>query len=147
MSKRIREVISQPPPDTQFIIKCGSCPCGTSCDGGDQLPPLLPLFPSPPLPPPPPPSTPPPLPLPDISSPPEDECSPPPVSPPPPPPPSPPPPRPPPPPPSPPPPPRFVYVTGVPADVYNYYSAAQNRGVGLLALVGFGLLSLAIMFE
>ncbi|KAL1348472.1 hypothetical protein HN51_024447 [Arachis hypogaea] len=134
-------VISQPPPDTGFI-KCGSCPCGTSCSGGDQFPPLFPLFP------PPPPSTPPPLPLPDISSPPEDDCSPP-VSPPPPPP-SPPPPRPPPPPPSPPPPtpppPRFIYVTGVPADVYNYYSSAQNRVVGLVALVSLGLLSVAMMF-
>ncbi|PNX76366.1 hypothetical protein L195_g032313 [Trifolium pratense] len=117
-------VVGQPADYTE--IKCGSCPCGSTC--GDQSPP----------PPPPPPSPPPP-------------CEPPT---PPPPPPPPPPPSPPPPPPKcpqncnpllPPPPPRFIYVP-VPGQVNQpkpywiyYYSGAENR-VGSLLVLALGLL-------
>ncbi|TKY56734.1 phosphatidylinositol 4-kinase beta [Spatholobus suberectus] len=124
-SKIDQLLVSQP---TYTEIKCGSCPCGNPCD--EQL-----------LSPPPPPPSPPPLLLPEISSP--QNCD---QSPPPPPPsqsPPPPPSRPPPT----PPPPRFIYVTGVPGDAYaNYYSAAQNRVVGLLLLAGLGALSVTMLF-
>ncbi|KAL5126838.1 hypothetical protein HKD37_14G039374 [Glycine soja] len=131
-SKLDQSLVSQP---THTEIKCGSCPCGNPCD--EQL-----LSP-----PPPPPASPPPLFLPEISSPtPPESCDdssplppPPPPSRPPPPPPSRPPPT--------PPPPRFIYVTGVPGDGYAYYySAAQNRVVGLLVFAGLGALSVTMLF-
>ncbi|KAI4307630.1 hypothetical protein L6164_030798 [Bauhinia variegata] len=62
---------------------------------------------------------------------------------------NPPPPPPSPPPPRPPPPPRFTYVTGAPGNVYTweyYYSAAQNRAVGLLLLAAMALLSINMVF-
>ncbi|KAL2317236.1 hypothetical protein Fmac_031112 [Flemingia macrophylla] len=124
-SKLDQPPVSQP---SYTEIKCGSCPCGSPCD--DQL-----LSP-----PPPPPPSPPPLLLPDISSPLSCDQSPPP----------PPPSKPPPPlrPPPTPPPPRFIYVTGVPGDAYPayYYSAAQNRVVGFLFLLGLGALSVTMLF-
>ncbi|KAG5081247.1 hypothetical protein JHK86_005312 [Glycine max] len=123
-SSKLDQSLSSQPTHTE--IKCGSCPCGSPCD--DQL-----LSPPPP--------SPPPLFLPDISSPtpPEscDDSSP--LPPPPPPSSSRPPPT--------PPPPRFIYVTGVPGDAYAYYySAAQNRLVGLLVLAGLGALSVTMLF-
>ncbi|TKY47415.1 formin protein 3 [Spatholobus suberectus] len=130
-SKKLDQPVFPPPADTE--IKCGSCPCGSTCV--EQLPPPPPPPCLPPPSPPLPPSQPPPLP----SSPPPPKypscpqnCNPllPPS----------------------PPPPRFVYVPvpGVPKPytwVY-YYSGAESRavGVGLLVLVGLGGLSMATLF-
>ncbi|BAT81238.1 leucine-rich repeat extensin-like protein 5 [Vigna umbellata] len=127
-STKLEQPQVSPQPYTE--IKCGSCPCGSPCD--EEL-----------LSPPPPPPSPPPLSLPEISSPQICDESPPPPPPPPPrlrPPPS----RPPP---TPPPPPRFIYVIAPPGDAYAYYySAVQNRVVGLLVLAGLGALSVTVLF-
>ncbi|KAG4975125.1 hypothetical protein HKD37_11G032452 [Glycine soja] len=121
-SKKLDQPVFPPPAYTE--IKCGSCPCGDTC--GEQLPPPPPQ-PSPPPPPPclsppPPPPSPPPPKIPSCPQ----NCNP-----------------------LPPPPPRFVYVPvpGVPKPytwVY-YYSAAENRGVGLIVLAGLGGLSMATL--
>ncbi|MED6121482.1 hypothetical protein PIB30_030551 [Stylosanthes scabra] len=122
-------VVALPPDAAQ--IKCGSCPCGDTCD--QQLsppPPPPPPLPQPCPPPPPPPSPPLPPPPPPKSPSCPQNCNP--LS---------------------PPPPRFIYVP-VPGQVNQpkpttwiyYYSAAENRGVGWLVLVGLGALSLTTVF-
>ncbi|KAK4277970.1 hypothetical protein QN277_015883 [Acacia crassicarpa] len=108
-----------PPPVDDSEMKCGSCPCRSSCDsggssssgGGQELP-----IPSPPPPSPPPPS------LTYLSSQNCDQSPPPPA-------------------------PRFIYVTGgepgnvpyqtQPYNWGNYNSAARSTHMGLLILVAF----------